>query len=197
MNVMNGKFTRVLELLSNFFLLNLIWLLMCLPIVTIFPATAAMFGVVRQWILHDDTAVFTVFMKYFKENFKQSMVIGILWGFFAFILYMNFTLMLQLGAMKFILLPFVVLFSVLMVFTTVYIFPVMVHYKLKVFGVIRNSFLLSMSFLPSSLLATLVLVGMFVLFLWQPFTVFISFSVGGYLIFTLCNKVFTRKENYN
>jgi uncharacterized membrane protein YesL len=193
MNVMNGKFTRVMEILSNFFLLNLIWLLMCLPIVTIFPATAAMFGVVRQWILQDDTAVFSVFMKYFKENLKQSMVIGILWGFFAFILYMNFTLMLQLGAMKFILLPFVVLFSVLMVFTTVYIFPVMVHYKLKVFGIIRNSFLLTMSFLPTSLLAALVLVGMFVLFLWQPFTVFISFSVGSYLIFTLCNKVFTRK----
>jgi uncharacterized membrane protein YesL len=73
----------------------------------------------------------------------------------------------------------------------------MVHYKLNIFGIIKNSFLLSMSFLPTSLLAALVLVAMFVLFLWQPFTVFVSFSVGGYLIFTLCNKVFTRKENLN
>lgn len=195
MNVMNGKFFRVMEILSNFFLLNLLWLLLCLPIVTIFPATAAMFGVVRQWKLHDDTTVFTAFIKYFKENLKQSMLISIFWGFFVFMLYVNFTLLAQMNSMKFIIFPFLILFTVLTILTTVFIFPVMVHFKLSVFGIVRNSFLLAMSYFPTSLLATLIILGIFALFLWNPITVFLSFSVGVYFIFTLCNKVFEKNKH--
>jgi len=71
MNFMNSKVYSTFEVVCNLFLLNLLWLLMCLPVVTIFPATAAMFGVVRQSVLYKDSSIFTSFFRYFKENFKD------------------------------------------------------------------------------------------------------------------------------
>jgi hypothetical protein len=77
LRLIDGKFYTILLFISNFFLLNLLWLVMCLPIITIFPATAAMYGVVRQWIIHKDPSIFRPFFHYFKENFKQSILIEI------------------------------------------------------------------------------------------------------------------------
>ncbi|HYK73091.1 MAG TPA: DUF624 domain-containing protein, partial [Pseudoneobacillus sp.] len=34
----------------QFIYLNLLWLLFSLPLITFWPATAALFGVVRKWI---------------------------------------------------------------------------------------------------------------------------------------------------
>ncbi|WP_374932975.1 DUF624 domain-containing protein [Neobacillus driksii] len=66
MNIMNSKVYLALELFANFFLLNLLWILMCLPVVTVFPATASMFRVVREWHLYKDSS----FLRYFFLNFK-------------------------------------------------------------------------------------------------------------------------------
>ncbi len=48
MNILDTKAYQWFEGAANFFLLNLLWLLACAPVVTIFPSTAAMFGVVRD-----------------------------------------------------------------------------------------------------------------------------------------------------
>jgi uncharacterized membrane protein YesL len=69
----------MINTLSNFFLLSLLWLLMCLPIVTIFPATASLFAVVRDWKTKSSTHLFSIFFRYFKENFKQSILPGLIW----------------------------------------------------------------------------------------------------------------------
>ena len=50
MNILDTRVYRWLETATDFFLLNLMWLVACLPAVTIFPSTAAMFGVVRDWV---------------------------------------------------------------------------------------------------------------------------------------------------
>ena len=48
--MLEGRFYRRLETVTNYFLLNVLWLLACLPIITLYPATAAMFAVIRGWI---------------------------------------------------------------------------------------------------------------------------------------------------
>lgn len=95
MNILNSRFYIFLEKVSNLFILNVIWLIACLPIITIFPATAAMFSVIRQWKLHDETSVFMPFTKHFKLNFKQSLLIGLLWIPFAFLLYIDYFYVIQ------------------------------------------------------------------------------------------------------
>jgi hypothetical protein len=42
MSILDTRVYRWLEVATDFFLLNLMWLVACLPVVTIFPSTAAM-----------------------------------------------------------------------------------------------------------------------------------------------------------
>ncbi|MCP3764821.1 DUF624 domain-containing protein [Domibacillus sp. A3M-37] len=188
-----SNFFTAVEVLSNFFLLNLLWLFMCLPIVTIFPATAAMFGVVREWILKKDTGIYQTFFRCFKENFRQSFLLGLIWIIFLGLLYMNFITITQLDSTgKMILIPMVVLVGILLLLVSVFIFPVMVHFQLHWNMILKNSLILSMSHLPAAFLAILILILMGAMFIWLPATLLFLFSVGTYCIFFICNQVFQK-----
>jgi uncharacterized membrane protein YesL len=79
MNISESWLYRAVELVTNFLWLNLLWLVACLPIFTIFPATAAMFAVVREWVKKREPGITRAFFSFFKADFKQSFWIGILW----------------------------------------------------------------------------------------------------------------------
>lgn len=76
-----ATFGRYWELFFNkfgtFFILNLIYFLFCIPIVTIGPATAALTAAMRNIYLERHQYIFSDFKRYFKENFKKSFGIGI------------------------------------------------------------------------------------------------------------------------
>jgi uncharacterized membrane protein YesL len=94
---------RFLEVLTNLLLLNLLWLLMCLPVLTVFPATAAMFGVVREWVQKREPSVIRAFFSSFKANFKQSFWIGIVWTLLGGFLMVSFGVAYQMpSGLKFL-----------------------------------------------------------------------------------------------
>jgi hypothetical protein len=45
----DGKIMRTLEVVGNYCLLNLLWIVFSLPVITVFPATVAMFGIMKEW----------------------------------------------------------------------------------------------------------------------------------------------------
>src|SRR3954471_19403052 len=117
---------QIINTISNFFLLNILWLLMCLPIVTIFPATAALFAVLREWQTKRSTQLFTLFFRYFKENLVQSVMLSIIWAFCSSILYVDFLFTNQMTSnLKPIFSITLFLVTILFSFTTIYLFPVM------------------------------------------------------------------------
>lgn len=75
-------FFRFWQLFFNkfgaFFTINMIYVLFCIPIVTIGPATAAMTAMMRNIYLEKPQFLFHDFWILFKKNFKQSWFIGIL-----------------------------------------------------------------------------------------------------------------------
>ena len=56
--------------------LNILWFICSLPIITIGPATAAMFSVALKLANDDPVTVLRGFFTAFKNNFKQSLVLG-------------------------------------------------------------------------------------------------------------------------
>lgn len=74
----DGPLYRILDRLTNLLILNLIFLLCCLPIVTIGPALTAMYYVNIK-VLRDEepTSIIKCFFHSFKENFKQGLWLGL------------------------------------------------------------------------------------------------------------------------
>jgi uncharacterized membrane protein YesL len=193
MNVLDSRVYRWLEMATDFFLLNLMWLVACLPVVTIFPSTAAMFGVVRDWVRKKEGSLTRTFITRFRENFGQSLLIGVIWTVFGVALFLDFLVANQLSYWPGVVMKSVlVLASSVYAFGSVFLFPVMVHYDTDWKTVIKNSLLLAIGRLPTTvvcLVFVVVTVGLSVIF---PFLLIITGSITAYFVYRLCDREFRK-----
>ncbi|GIN71399.1 hypothetical protein J14TS2_18740 [Bacillus sp. J14TS2] len=201
MGLVDSKIYKSLEFIMTFFVLNLIWLIMCLPIFTIFPATTAMFGVVREWKRHGDTPVLATFFRILKENFIQSFIVGSLWTGAAILLLVDFMFTNQLTSdIKYLLFTFFFGLTLFFILSTVVIFPVLAHYKVTAITAIKKALILSIRYLPNTLLSLVVLSVIIALCFYFPAATLLAFSIGAYLIYSIAElgfKKFGRMEVSN
>ena len=191
MNVLDTRVYRWLETVTDFFLLNLMWLVACLPVVTIFPSTAAMFGVVRDWVRGKEGSLTRTFITRFRENLVQSLLVGAIWTVFGVALFLDFLVANQLSYWaEIVLKSLLVLVSIVYAFGSVYLFPVMVHYDTDWKTVIKNSLLISIGRLPTTLVCLVFLVGMVGLTVVMPFLMIITGSITAYVVYRQCDRVF-------
>ncbi|MDP4086620.1 MAG: DUF624 domain-containing protein [Bacillota bacterium] len=195
MNILDSKFYSLLDKLSNFFILNTFWIISCIPIITVGPATAAMFGVVRQWKLNQDTSVVRNYFRYFKENFKQSFLIGILWIIISLLLYLNYFYLAQdHSSFKYVILVPLLLISLFFMATSAYLFSIITHYKVNWKSAIKNSFFIAVVNFPTTVIILIMLSLITAILIYLPATSLILFSIGAYLNFSLCNRAFKKFE---
>jgi uncharacterized membrane protein YesL len=195
MNFLETRLYRWMEVLGNLFLLNLLWLVAAAPLITLFPATAALFAVVRGWIRGTETDLWQPFWRGLRENFGQSLLIGLLWTLLGLILLADFLFVRSITS--WISIPLWLLFALIILVylaTTVYLFPIMVHYRAGWWQVIRNSFLLAGAAPVLTLKCLLIVTLAVVVFFYFPVSFLISGSVTAYLIYERCDDAFARFE---
>ncbi len=140
-----------------------------------FPATSAMFGVVRKWIMGElDVPLVKSYWKYYKENYVRSLtggiiltIIWIIWGVDFFLLSKN-----NVIVSGFFLVGFLFLFLM-----TVFFFSNTVHAELKLMASIKKSFFFTMLY-PLINLTLLVLSGAIIYISVELFTFIIPFFMG-------------------
>ncbi|MFJ7724552.1 YesL family protein [Neobacillus sp. NPDC097160] len=187
MKVQYVKFFSITERISNLFFLNLLWIIACLPIFTIFPSTAAMFGVFREWVTKKETRIFRIFFQKFKENFKQSMVLELAWLFYLGIAFANLSILDNFNSVfRTVILSILISIGILLFLMSIYMVTLMVHYNLSIPTLWKNSFLLSLTCLPSTFLVILIICVMAAITYFLPIVLIFVFSVTAYLLFLLC-----------
>jgi uncharacterized membrane protein YesL len=186
---------RVLEVFTDLVYLNLLWLVASLPVVTIAPSTAAMFGVMRGWSRGKDVPTTREYFSLFRENFGRSLAVGLVWAVLGTVLAADFLLVGQMGSFRRLLYAVFFAFGFLYASATVYLFPVMVNYELDWKGVIKDSFLFSIARPLATLQCLLtVAVALFVVAsLW--ITIFVAPSATAYAIYFLCDRAFKNVES--
>jgi uncharacterized membrane protein YesL len=194
-DILNSRIYRIGEVLVNLLLLNLTWLIACLPIVTAFPATAAMFGVVRDWVRDTDSGIILPFIRHLRANFAQSLGIGFLWLVVGSLLLLDFfvvgSMVAWLKVPMFLLLALVTLCFVC---ASIYLFPVMVNYEGRWRTAIKNAFLIAISQPGTTILCALVIALALVVVYYVPFAVLIAGSGVAYIVYFLCARAFDRIE---
>ncbi|WP_169302649.1 DUF624 domain-containing protein [Thermobaculum terrenum] len=195
MNVTENRIYKALEVLANFLFLNVLWLFVAAPIFTIFPATTALFGVVKDWITGKDNGFFFPFLRHLRKEFLQSLFIGAFWIPLGLILLLDiYAIYHMTGIIKLLLIPFTSIICLLYLAASVYIFPVAVTYRLKSLHIIRNSLLYALSY-PHMTFVNILIATCIVYLAWLlPLSVLITPSVGAYTMYLLCNNVFLKVE---
>lgn len=126
-------------------ILNFLYILFCIPIVTIGPATAAMTKILRNYAREEHAFILSDFWDTFKQNFKQGLAMGLIDIFavvlivFDFIMYMNMS-----GSSKMftsVALAVLLLSVTVLLFMNYYVFLMMVTFKLTFKQLLKNAFI--------------------------------------------------------
>ena len=183
------KASRVASLI----VLNLLWLVCCIPVITIGPATVAMHHVLFQYHTGRSDQVFKPFFHAFRRDFLQGAILGIpvtivcvLLVFNGLYIYGNYPDTFHPLWIPFILMVLIVGAMI------IYGFPLMARYTLKLGQIISNAlvfFIRNPKFSVFSMLLYFLPVLVF-LFVPKIFPNFLFFWVllGGSTSASLCDK---------
>jgi len=196
MKLLNTHFHGMMETISNFFLLNLLWILFSLPIITVFPATSAMFAILKDWKEDKHIPILSSFLSYFKKYFTQSFLTGLLFFGGFCLLYLDYLFIQELSTfMRIIVFSTILLISIVILFTGIYYFPVMVQHKLPFKKTIKLSFMYSIMYFPITILLVLLLISTALIVYLIPVLSIIAFSVAAYIIYILCHRCFLKAKS--
>ncbi len=166
---------RFWELFTNkfwtFFLINMVYFLFCVPLVTIGPATAALTAIMRNIYLERPQFIFHDFRIFFKQNFKKSFFVGILDIAAAVGLAFSISLFPVIPDGETVLKIFFVLSVIaelLFLVMSFYIYPQIVALDLRLIQIIENSLILVCTNPLGELIAAAFIAGYAVLFLTIP-----------------------------
>lgn len=146
MNSTSGFIYNVLEWITRFAYVNLLWILFSLLGAVLFgfyPATLAMFAICRDWLRGDTgKAIFPSFWEYYRRDFVKSNGLGLfVTAIVAFIAADIFYIQTSSENLSWTYIP---LFAFMLLFAMFlfYLFPAFVHFDMKNGQVIKNAFLI-------------------------------------------------------
>ena len=203
LNPDNGFF-RFLSLVSDLLMLNVLFIITCLPIVTIGPALTALYSVSLDMIRKRYPTISSSYFKAFKKHFKQSILlwipISLLYMFFITDLYVIYKVIDPVYNM-FQIPVWILLFLLLSI--SMYAFPLISAYPNKTKVIIKNSLLISLANVPTTIFYIVIplaiakvavtdsttLVFVFSLFL------FWGFATIAYVYAFFMNRIFIKIED--
>ena len=196
-----GPVFTFLSRLADLFWLNLLFIVCCIPVITIGAATTALYYVTLKMAKDEEGYITRSYFKSFKENFKQATVIWI--GFLVVGMIMITDLRIVNGgntaeilgspALGNVIMVAVFLMGIVILMVGTYIFPILAQFDNTIKNTVKNAFLISIRHLPYTI-AMLVITAIPVVLIWffpaLFILVLIMFSATAYFNSKLFNKIF-------
>lgn len=192
--------------------LNVLYIVCCLPIITIGAATTAMHYVTLKMVKDEESYITKMFFKSFISNFKQATVIWLLYMVVIFIMISDFMItyggsfdaLINIKNMSNVVLVVVAAVAVVIVITLTYVFPLLAQFDNTVMNTIKNSFIIGVRHLPYTILMVIIALVPFVIMYYAPpaiLLILIVFSCIAYTNSNFYKKIFERympkEENDN
>lgn len=141
---LDNPFMIFLSNLTDVIILNVICIVCCLPIVTIGASLTAMHYVTLKMVKGEDGYLLKSFFKSFKENFKQSTIIWMIFLVITVVFFLDFRILENAGMENAQIFKMVLYsFYLLMCFTMMYVFPVLSRFENTIKITIKNAFFMS------------------------------------------------------
>ena len=157
-NPWNGIY-RYTEKLVDLILLSIFWVACSLPLVTLGPATAALYNTVVRCIRHNERNSWGMFFTTFKNNLKVGVLTSLVVIPVAVILIFLYDLLYQsaqLNSTGYVLFYAYQIFLLLPVGAACYLFPVLSRFTFQVGGLIGTCAKLAIAHLPSTILLAVI-----------------------------------------
>ena len=179
----DNRFFRFVSKLTNIILLNILWLIFSIPIITTGAATSAVYYVTLKMVRDEEGYIIKDFLKAFKQNFKQGVILEFVLLLVGIILYADIRFFwLHESMFSYFFIIILAIVCVLYIFTLIYIFPITARYSNKLSLNLKNAVIMSLKNLKISIVMTVLLIVMlYGFYVSVPIMIIFPFiAVSGY-----------------
>lgn len=153
---------------ADLLILSLLWLAGCLPLITIGTSTTALYYASIKAVREEGSPAKN-FVKSFKENWKQSVMVELILLAAAWVFYIDVQLIFQAaGTLAEVLRILFVSLIFLYLALVSYIFPLLARFVYTLRALFRNAFLMSVLHLPYTFVIIALNLSPLILFLLRP-----------------------------
>jgi uncharacterized membrane protein YesL len=197
----NNPVMRSLSTMVDLAIVNLLTVLFAVPVITAGGAFSSMNYVLLHLYRNEDDYIHKMFLKSFKENFRQGILLGLAIIAVAAVTAADLWVLHTMNS-KYAtgLMVVITVIAVYFLTTSVYAFALQSRYENTVTGTIANAFRLSIAHLPRTI-GMMITWILWILTLWYlhkaallAFLLY-GFSLPGYMCMLLYDPIFKAMEN--
>lgn len=175
---MDSKFMKFMDQFVDLVVLNLLWLVFSLPLVTAGAATAAASSLILKDQDGDPVPLVRGFWREFRRNFRRATPLWLLQAAGLAALALDFRLLGQVSDPPLVLLVFSFVLAALLFLGFLYAYPLTARYDSPLVRTVLNSLNLSFRYWGRTLLVALLLVLELALFTWNTTMLFFGLVIG-------------------
>lgn len=178
----NSPFFQFINRLLDVLVLNILWLICCVPIFTIGASTCAAYSVTLKMVDDEEGYVARMFFAAFKENFKQGTCMWCITAPCLYALYIEWQLVLKSDDANAILIIGVIFSTALVLALNLYAYPLIARYKNSLKNMIKNSFGICLQYFGRSVFIVALVAFEIMLIMWNNVTVLVGILIGPEII---------------
>ncbi len=166
---LDNPFMQAMARVGDLMILSVLTLVLCIPVVTFGPAVAALFKTVYALTRDACGGTVVTYFRAFKENFKQSLVVGLclLAALTAFVCDLILLRLYFGGTMYQVLLVVLGILVLLVMCLTAYLFPLITRYNNTLSEHLRNAAILTVLHFPKTVLMVLIHLSPLLMFIFR------------------------------
>lgn len=174
--------------------LNILWLICSLPIVTIGPATTALYYTMLKIVSGDDSSTTSYFFHAFRRNFRQGTILGIASVLTGLLLFYDLLYYViapgSIQSVMQVVQIFIIIFYLMIV---TWLFSVLAKFDNTIFKIIQSSFYLAFRYAGYSVIMVVSEISLlFIMFFYVPL---LALWGMGLIVFINCicfHNIFSR-----
>lgn len=196
----DSAYTQIMTKIFNIFWLSILWLLCCIPVVTIGASTIALYYVMLKLVKDEETAVTREFFHSFKQNFLQSLPVTVIFLVAVAVLVADFHILGTSGGQSgaSFMYGFCIVLGIVCAAVFSYVFPLLSKFDNTIKKTFENAARLAASHIGQTLVITVVNLLPVIWFLVFPQTfstifwiwVFVGGGVQAFVNSLLLGKIF-------
>lgn len=175
--------------------LSILWLLFCIPIVTIGASTSALYYTANKVIRNNRGYVWQQFWKGFKSSFKQATILWVILGLIMYLLWWDSQIVGVLWADSNLAFGAKVFFIIMMVLAALalsYVLPYIARFNAPVKVVAKNSIYMMFRHLPWTILEALILLVAAFLVWLIPIVIIVIPTIAAYVCSFIFERIFVK-----
>ncbi len=186
----DGIIYRIMTMLYQLVMLNLLWCITSIPLITVGASTTALFYVIGKIVRKEEVHEFRDYIKSFKNNFKQATCIWLILCAAYLMIFINLSFLERYNTLGGLMLAVQLPVLVQVVIVTVFVFPLLSRYESNTIGIFKASWILGIKHIFSCLASLAIVAAVIILARAVPALILMIFtSLTALAIYRVVNGI--------